>query len=122
MRVRIKQVKLILWFMIMIQGVNAQQLNKLGKIDENRVPTLPEYRIEKVNSEYKVFKDSFVFDGNSFYDIPSGFITSLEVFDNNKDYIKHYNSDGKLLITIISDRIINLKTSEDGSKLAFNNS
>ena len=121
MKLIIKQGLLTLMFGAVVQFAGAQKLNNLGKIEESRIPTLPEYRIEKINNEYKVLKDSFVFEGNGFYDIPDGFITTLEVFDNNKDYIKHYNSEGKLLVTILSDRIVNVKISEDGSKLAFNN-
>ncbi|MDA3953127.1 MAG: hypothetical protein PF485_05740 [Bacteroidales bacterium] len=100
----------------------SQKLNKLGKIEIVEIPTIPDYRFEKINGNFKVNTDSFVFDGNSFYKIPTGFITSLEIVDTQKDYIKHYDSRGKLIATILSDRIINLKISEKGNKLAFYNS
>ncbi len=100
----------------------SQHLNKLGKIDVDEIPTMSDFRVQKNDNIYKVYKDSFVFDGNGFYEIPNGFITSLETIDDEKDYIKHYNSNGKLIVTILSDRIINLKTSKAGNKLAFHNS
>jgi hypothetical protein len=97
----------------------SQKLNKLGKIDLDEIPTFPDHRIEKQAGVYKVVKDSFIFEGNTYYQIPNGHITSLEVFDTEKDFIKHYNSEGKLLVTILSDRIINLKISKNANKLAF---
>lgn len=97
----------------------SQKLNKLGKIDLDEIPTFPDHRIEKEAGVYKVIKDSFIFEGNTYYHIPNGHITSLEVFDTEKDFIKHYNSEGKLLVTILSDRIINLKISKNANKLAF---
>ena len=100
----------------------SQHLNKLGKIDVDEIPSMSDFRVQKTDNIYKVYKDSFVFDGNGFYEIPNGFITSLETIDDKKDYIKHYNSNGKLIVTILSDRIINLKTSKKGNKLAFHNS
>lgn len=99
----------------------SQKLNKLGKIDLEELPKMPDHRIQKVNGEYKVVTDTFVFEGNTYYSLPEGFITCLEIVDDKKDYIKHYNSEGKLLVTILSDRIINLKISGDGHKLAFYN-
>lgn len=103
-------------------SVSSQKLSKLGKIDLNEIKTIPDFRIEKQDGVYKIEKDSFVFEGNTYYEIPNGFISSLEVFDDEKDYIKQYNSAGKLLVTIFSDRIINLKVSEKGNKLVFHNS
>ncbi len=100
----------------------SQHLNKLGKIDIDEIPSMSDFRVQKIDNSYKVYKDSFVLDGNSFYEIPNGFITSLETIDDEKDYIKHYNSNGKLIVTILSDRIINLKTSKSGNKLAYHNS
>lgn len=100
----------------------SQKLNKLGKIEIEEIQTIPDYRVEKINGNYKVYTDSLVFDGNSYLKIPSGFITSLEIADSQKDYVKHYNSEGELIVTILSDRIINLKISDKGNKLAFNNS
>jgi len=97
----------------------SQQLNKLGKIEVNEIPQMPDHRIEKISGVYKIYKDSFIFEGNTYYEIPHGFISSLEVFNDKKDFIKHYNAKGKLIVTIMSDRIINLKVSPDGSKLVF---
>ncbi len=99
----------------------SQQLNKIGKIEVNEIPQMPEYRIDKINGEYKIIKDSLSFDGNTFFELPNGFISSLEVFDDKKDYIKHYDANGKLRVTILTDRIINLKVSTDGNELAFFN-
>jgi hypothetical protein len=99
----------------------SQKLNKLGQIVIDELPKMPDHRIEKVKGEYKVVTDLFVFEGNTYYSLPEGFITSLEVVDDKKDYIKHYNSKGKLLATILTDRIINLKISKSGNKLAFFN-
>ena len=100
----------------------SQKLNKLGKIEIVEIPQMPDYRIEKIGSNYRITKDSFVFEGNTYYEVPNGFLTSLEVVDSRKDYIKQYNPNGKLLATILSDRIINLKISVDGNQLAFFNS
>ncbi|MBU8892834.1 MAG: hypothetical protein KOO66_08640 [Bacteroidales bacterium] len=99
----------------------SQKLNKLGKIDLDVIPSMPDHRIEKNDGVYKVIKDSFVFEGNTYYSVPDGFITSLEIVDDKKDYIKHYSSDGKLIATILTDRIINLKISESGNNMAFYN-
>lgn len=101
---------------------NAQHLNKLGKIDVDEIPVMPDFRTEKINGEFKVIKDTLQLDGNTFFEIPDGYITSLRVVDDEKDYIKHYRLDGTLLVTIKSDKIINLKVSEKGDKLAFYNS
>ncbi len=100
----------------------SQHLNKLGKIEIDELPQMPEYRIDKINNEYKIINDSHTFDGNTYFKTPNGFITSLIVFDDQKDFIKQYNSEGKLLATILSDKIFNLKVSEDGNHLAFYNS
>jgi len=116
-----KQIILFLFIVLVsIPGV-SQKLNKLGKIDLEELPQMPEYEVRKIDGTYKVFKDSFIFEGNSYYNIPEGFITSLEIFDDEKDYIKKYDSEGKLSATILSDRIINLKVSDNGRKLAFFN-
>jgi len=101
--------------------VNAQKLNKFGKIMIDEIPPIPDHRIERVDGVYKVFTDSLSFDGNSFYRLPNGYITSLEVADDKKDFIKRYDLKGKLLVTILSDRIINLKISEKANYLAFYN-
>ena len=100
----------------------TQHLNKIGKIELEEIPSMQEYRIQKLDNVYKVVKDSFILDGNTYFKIPNGYITSLQLVDNKKDYIKHYNSEGVLLVTIMSDKIINLKVSEKGNKVVFNNS
>ena len=116
-----KQIILFLFIVLVsIPGV-SQKLNKLGKIDLEELPHMSEYEVRKIDGTYKVYKDSFIFEGNSYYNISDGFITSLEIFDDEKDYIKKYDSEGKLLATILSDRIINLKVSDNGNKLAFFN-
>lgn len=101
--------------------INAQHLNKLGKIDIDEIPSMPDFRIEKIKGEFKVIKDSLLLDGNTFFQIPDGYITSLRVVNDEKDYIKHYRLDGTLLVTIKSDKIVNLKVSEKGDQLAFHN-
>ena len=117
-----RRFKIILFLIIISGSLNAQHLNKLGKIEVDEIPTMPDHRIEKINGEYKVLTDSFQFDGNTYFKIPNGYITSLHVVDNNKDYIKYYNLEGILLVTIMSDRIINLKVSDNGNKLAYHDS
>ncbi|MCK5169275.1 MAG: hypothetical protein KAQ75_05280, partial [Bacteroidales bacterium] len=107
--------------LISLSGI-SQKLNKIGKIKIDEIPKMPDHEIEKNNGIFKVLKDSFVFEGNTYYDIPNGFITSLEIVNNEKDYIKHYDSEGKLLASILSDRIVNLKISEEGNNLVFYNS
>ena len=109
--------------LILVSSIGySQKLNKIGKIEIVELPKMPDHRIEKINGIFKVIKDSFTFEGNTYYDIPNGFITSLEIVDNKKDYIKHYDAEGKLLATILSDQIINLKISEKGNNLVFYNS
>ena len=100
----------------------SQKLNKLGKIEVDEIPQMADHRIEKINGEYKVITDSLTFNGNTYHKIPSGYITSLIVVDNEKDYIKQYDVQGKLIATILSEKIINLKLSENGKYIAFNNS
>lgn len=112
----------ILFLVLITISSFSQKLDKLGKIEIDEIPQMPDYRIEKVNGIYKVVTDCFNFEGNSYYKISKGFITSLEIVDKQKDYIKHYDSKGKLLASIYSDRIINLKISKNGNRLVFNNS
>ena len=100
----------------------SQKLNKLGKIVKDELPQIPDFRIDRKDGVYKISTEKLEFEGNSFYRTPQGFITSLEVYDNQKDFVKQYDTSGKLLITILSDRIINLKVSDDGSKVVYNNS
>lgn len=99
----------------------SQTLNSLGKIKVKELPQIPDHRVIKNGKNFKILTDSLSFDGNSYKNIPNGFITSLITVDNTKDYIKHYDINGKLIATILSDRIINLKISENGKYLAFNN-
>lgn len=115
--------KFILSFVFVFINLFAfsQELNSLGKINVSEIPTMPDHKIEKIGEEYKIFTDSFTFEGNTYYKVPDGYITSLEVFDNDKDFIKQYDLNGKLLATILSDRIINLKVSKNGKKIAFYN-
>jgi len=116
-----KSLFIIVLTIISFNVVNAQKLNKFGKIMIDEIPPVPDHRIERVDGVYKVFNDSLSFDGNSFYRLPDGYITSLEVADDKKDFIKRYDLKGKLLVTILSDRIINLKISEKANYLAFYN-
>lgn len=111
----------IILIIIGFNVVNAQKLNKFGKIMIDEIPPIPDHRIERMDGVYKVFTDSLSFDGNSFYRLPDGYITSLEVADDKKDFIKRYDLKGKLVVTIFSDRIINLKISENANHLAFYN-
>lgn len=117
-----KKFNVVVILLILSFTTNAQHLSKLGKIDMDEIPTMPDFRIEKIDGEFKVIKDSLLLDGNTFFDIPDGYITSLRIVDDEKDYIKHYGKDGTLLVTIKSDKIINLKVSEKGDQLAFYNS
>jgi hypothetical protein len=117
-----KKILIIIYLILLSVTSFSQTLNKLGKIKIAEIPTIPDYRVEKLNGNYKIHTDSLVFDGNSYFKIPNGFITSLIIADNNKDYIKHYDAEGKLIATILSDQVINLKISEKGNKLAFYNS
>lgn len=98
---------------------NAQTLNKLGKIYVEKIPTAADHQVKKIDDNYKVFADSLVFDGNSYFKTPNGYITSLEVVDKEKDFVKQYDANGKLLVTIFSDRIINLKLANNGNKIAY---
>lgn len=99
----------------------SQKLNKLGKIEIEEIPKSPDHRIQKIDNVYKVIKDSFVFEGNTFYQIPKGFVTTLETADNEKDFIKLFDSNGELVVTIFTNRVINLKLSSNGNLAAFNN-
>lgn len=109
----------IFFFALISVTSYSQKLNKLGKINIDEIPTIPNHRIEKQDGVYKIVKDSFVLDGNAYYEIPDGFIVCLQVVGDDKDFIKRYDADGKLLVSIFSDRIINLKISEKANKLVF---
>ncbi len=110
----------LLFIIVSIPGI-SQTFDRLGKIKVEELPTKPDHEVIKNGRDFKVVTDSLTFDGNSYYVIPNGFITSLETVDNTQDYIKHYDANGELIATIFTDRIINLKISESGKYLAFNN-
>lgn len=100
----------------------CQHLNKIGKIEVNEISSLKPYYFENRNNTYKIYFDSLVFDGNTWYDIENGFLTTLEIADNKKDKIYSYDVKGQLNATILSDRIINLKISKNGNYIAWYNS
>jgi len=95
----------------------SQQLNRIGKIEVETIPTLKPYRID-YNAQ-KIYYDSLIFDGNTWYPIENGFLTTLELVNNEKDKIFCYSPQGKLKATILSDRVINLKTSANGRDIAW---
>lgn len=99
----------------------SQRLNKIGKIEVDKISSLKPYVLENKNNTYKINYDSLIFDGNTWYDVQDGFLTTLEVADNKKDIIYTYDNKGKLKATILSDRIINLKVSENGNFIAWYN-
>ncbi|MGM0408849.1 MAG: hypothetical protein ACQERU_12765, partial [Bacteroidota bacterium] len=100
----------------------SQHLNKIGKIEVDDISSLKPYYLENKNNTYKIYYDSLVFDGNTWYDIENGFLTTLELADNKKDKIFRYDNKGQLKATILSDRIINLKISKQGNFIAWYNS
>ena len=114
-----KNLVLLLMLVVFSSLSYSQKLNKIGKIE--KIPEFPDHRIKKIDGIYKVLKDSFVFEGNTLYKTPKGFITTLETADNKKDFLKKYDSNGELIVTIFSNRIINLKFSSKGNFAAFNN-
>lgn len=99
----------------------SQRLNKIGKIEVDKISSLKPYVLENKNNTYKINYDSLIFDGNTWYEVQDGFLTTLEVADNKKDIIYAYDNKGKLKATILSDRIINLKVSEKGNFIAWYN-
>lgn len=110
---------LILISLFFFTLTNAQKINRLGKIETEELPKAANHQVKKIDDTYKVFADSLIFDGNSYFKTPNGYITSLEVVDKEKDYVKQYDANGKLLVTIFSDRIINLKVANNGNKIAY---
>ena len=100
---------------------NSQRLSKMGKIVVDELPTVKNYRTERINDVYKIFKDTFVFEGNSFIELPQGYLTFRLIFDDEKDFIKFYNASGELLKTIYTERIINLKVSDNKKHVVFYN-
>ena len=111
----------ILFFLLLSLTIFSQKLNKIGRIVIDEIPHMPDYRVEKIDGVYKIFKDIYTFEGNTFFELPDGFISALIVVDDEKDYIKHYNKEGKLLKVIYTGRIINLKVSEKGNRAVFYN-
>jgi hypothetical protein len=105
----------------MLSGVGGftQHLNKLGKIEEEIIPTLKPYRIDY--NTHKIYYDSLIFQGNTWYPFPDGFLTTLELANSEKDKIYCYTSGGKLKATILSERVINLKVSPKGNYIAWYN-
>ena len=97
----------------------TQRLNKIGKIEVDIIPTLKSYRIESKNYNHKIYYDSLILEGNTWYDIQNGFLTTLEFANNEKDKIFYYDSTGKLKATILSERVINLKVSKTGNLIAW---
>lgn len=98
----------------------AQKLNKLGKIVIDELPKAPDYWVIKNGYNYRmVYKDSIVLEGNVFYKLPNAIIASEETADNRPDKINYYDTTGKLIVSIISPRIINFKLSPKGNFAAF---
>lgn len=101
---------------------SAQKLNKYGKIVLNEIPKAPDYyRIKDGDGNKILYKDSLTFSGNEFYKLPNAFIANDETADNKPDKINYYNSEAKLVFSILTPRIINFKTSIVGNYAAFFN-
>jgi len=102
--------------------VQAQKLSKLGKIALDELPKAPEFSRIKNGYDYRInYKDSLYFQGNELYKLPNAFIANEETADDRPDKINYYNSDGKLVVSIITPRIINFKVSRHGNLAAFYN-
>ncbi|MDY6801259.1 MAG: hypothetical protein SVU94_08555 [Bacteroidota bacterium] len=95
----------------------AQHLNKIGKIEVEVISSLKPYRVDY--DAQKIYTDSLTFEGNTWYTIETGFLTSLELANNEKDKIFYYDKKGKLKATILSNRVINLKVSKKGNFIAW---
>jgi len=95
----------------------AQHLNKIGKIEVEVISSLKPYRIDY--EEQKIYTDSLTFEGNTWYAIETGFLTSLELANNEKDKIFCYDQHGQWKATILSNRVINLKVSKKGNSIAW---
>ncbi|MGE0089358.1 MAG: hypothetical protein AB7S50_07775 [Bacteroidales bacterium] len=103
-------------------STSAQKLNKYGKIVLDEIPKAPDfYRIKNDDNNKILYKDSLTFEGNEFYKLPNAFIANDETADNKPDKINYYNSEGKLVFSILTPRIINFKTSINGNYAAFYN-
>ncbi|MGC9374796.1 MAG: hypothetical protein ACP5DQ_07120 [Bacteroidales bacterium] len=95
----------------------AQHLNKIGKIEVEVISSLKPYRIDY--EEQKIYTDSLTFEGNTWYAIETGFLTSLELANNEKDKIFCYDQQGQWKATILSNSVINLKVSKKGNSIAW---
>ncbi|OFX90099.1 MAG: hypothetical protein A2W99_17395 [Bacteroidetes bacterium GWF2_33_16] len=115
--------KLYLYIFLLISLTSsAQKLNKIGKIVLDELPQAHEYRVikEGLNSTIN-YKDSLFFNGNVLYVLPNAFIANEETADDRPDRINYHDSTGKLIVSIITPRIINFKVSKKGSFAAFYN-
>jgi hypothetical protein len=114
-----------IFFLILLSVVlsgSAQKLNKYGKIVLDEIPKAPDYYRIKIDDTNKIlYKDSLTFDGNEFYKLPNAFIANDETADNKPDKINYYNSEARLVFSILTPRIINFKTSINGNYAAFYN-
>jgi hypothetical protein len=116
-----KYIVFLLTLFLSLSGF-SQKLNKLGKIVLDEIPQAPEYwRIKNGNSFNIIYKDSLTFEGNEFYKLPNAFIANDETADDRPDKINYYGPNGKLVVSIITPRIINFKTSLNGDYAAFYN-
>ncbi|MFP4024169.1 MAG: hypothetical protein ACLFVR_06545 [Thiohalospira sp.] len=116
-----RKVLCVLFLIFLSVSGFSQRLNKIGKIEVDIIPTLKPYQIESKNNNHKIYYDSLILEGNTWYDIQNGFLTTLEFTNNEKDKIFCYDSDGKLKATILTERVINLKVSETGNLIAWYN-
>lgn len=114
---------LILFLFVIISfSTYSQKLNRLGKIVLDEIPQAPEFwRIKNGTSYNIIYKDTLTFEGNEFYKLPNAFVANDETADEKPDKINYYGSNGKLVVSIITPRIINFKTSVNGSFAAFYN-
>ncbi len=116
-----RHIFLLILLSVVLNG-SAQKLNKYGKIVLDEIPKAPDYyRIKSDDANKILYKDSLTFDGNEFYKLPNAFIANDEIADNKPDKINYYNSEGKLVFSILTPRIINFKTSINGNYAAFYN-
>jgi hypothetical protein len=116
--------KYIIFLLVLFFSLSgfSQKLNKLGKIVLEEIPQAPEFlRIKNGNSFNIIYKDSLTFEGNEFYKLPNAFIANDETADDRPDKINYYRPNGKLVVSIITPRIINFKTSVNGNYAAFYN-
>jgi hypothetical protein len=112
-----KTVFIVLCFVLFSINSYTQHLNNIGKIEVEVIPSPKPYRIDY--EAYKIYTDSLTFEGNTWHAIEKGFLTSLELANNEKDKIFYYDQHGQLKATILSDRVINLKVSKKGNSIAW---